>query len=209
MSLRACLASTGKFLFARYVNSESPSLDGLFFYGVFMAIAYSYRRFSSKAQEQGDSIRRQTELAEQYCLEHQLDLSTQTYEDLGVSAWTGSNAHEDAGLGQFLLACQQGKIPSGSVLLVESLDRLSRDKIKKAMLQLMGITDHVDVVTLIDNRRYTSEMDLSDFIIAGATMQRANEESEVKSKRLSAVWEAKRRDPKNSKKTRKCHSGLM
>lgn len=47
-------------------------------------------------------------------------------------------------------------------------------------------------------------MDFSDFIIAGATMQRANEESEVKSKRLSAVWEAKRRDPMNSKKTRKC-----
>ncbi len=28
--------------------------------------AYSYIRFSSKKQEQGDSVRRQTELAEQY-----------------------------------------------------------------------------------------------------------------------------------------------
>ncbi|GEM79456.1 recombinase family protein [Vibrio superstes] len=166
--------------------------------------AYSYKRFSSKGQETGDSIRRQTDLAEKYCIEHQLELSEDTYEDLGVSAWTGSNAHEDAGLGQFLLACQQGKIPSNSVLLVESLDRLSREKIKKAMRQLMDITDHVDVVTLIDKRRYTSDMDFSDFIIAGATMQRANEESEVKSKRLQAVWEAKRANPKGSKKTRKC-----
>lgn len=170
--------------------------------------AYSYRRFSSKAQEQGDSIRRQTELAEKYCLDHQLVLSDITFEDLGVSAWTGSNSSEDAGLGQFLQACQQGKIDSSSVLLVESLDRLSREKIKKAMRQLMDITDFVDVLTLVDGRRYTSDMDIADFIIAGATMQRANEESEIKSKRISAVWEAKRRDPKNTKKTRKCPTWL-
>ncbi|PMM17519.1 hypothetical protein BCT04_17285 [Vibrio breoganii] len=175
-----------------------------FFYGVFMSIAYSYRRFSSKGQEQGDSIRRQTELAEKYCIEHRLELSNQTYEDLGVSAWTGSNSHEDAGLGQFLKACELKKIPEDSVLLVESLDRLSREKIMKAMTQLMSITRHIDVVTLVDNRRYTSDMDFSDIIIAGATMVRANEESEIKSKRISAVWEAKRRDPKRSKKTRKC-----
>lgn len=32
-------------------------------------IAYSYVRFSSKRQEQGDSVRRQTEMAEKYALE--------------------------------------------------------------------------------------------------------------------------------------------
>lgn len=47
-------------------------------------IAYSYRRFSSKAQAQGDSMRRQTELAEKYCFEHSLELSQKTFEDLVV-----------------------------------------------------------------------------------------------------------------------------
>lgn len=171
-------------------------------------IAYSYRRFSSKAQAQGDSMRRQIELAEKYCLEHSLELSQKTFEDLGVSAWTGSNSAEDAGLGQFLQACKSGAVETDAVLLVENLDRLSREKIKKAMRQLMDITDYVDVITLVDGRRYTKDMDITDFIIAGATMQRANEESEIKSKRISAVWEAKRRDPKGSKKTKKCPSWL-
>lgn len=171
-------------------------------------IAYSYRRFSSKAQAQGDSIRRQIELAEKYCLKHSLRLSGKTFEDLGVSAWNGSNSAEDAGLGQFLQACENGVVESDAVLLVENLDRLSRERIKKAMRQLMDITDYVDVITLVDGRRYTKEMDITDFIIAGATMQRANEESEVKSKRISAAWEAKRRDPKGSKKTKKCPSWL-
>lgn len=171
-------------------------------------IAYSYRRFSSKAQAQGDSIRRQIELAEKYCLKHSLRLSGKTFEDLGVSAWNGSNSAEDAGLGQFLQACENGVVESDAVLLVENLDRLSRERIKKAMRQLMDITDYVDVITLVDGRRYTKDMDITDFIIAGATMQRANEESEIKSKRVSAAWEAKRRDPKGSKKTRKCPTWL-
>ncbi|WP_446633343.1 recombinase family protein [Vibrio rotiferianus] len=88
------------------------------------------------------------------------------------------------------------------------MDRLSREKIKKAMRQLMDITDYVDVITLVDGRRCTKDMEITDFTIAGATMQRANEESEIKSKRISAVWEAKRRDPKGSKKTKKCPSWL-
>ncbi|WP_286297978.1 recombinase family protein [Vibrio apostichopi] len=171
-------------------------------------IAYSYRRFSSKAQAKGDSIRRQIELAEKYCLKHRLRLSGKTFEDLGVSAWNGSNSAEDAGLGLFLQACENGVVESDAVLLVENLDRLSRERIKKAMRQLMDITDYVDVITLVDGRRYTKDMDITDFIIAGATMQRANEESEIKSKRVSAAWEAKRRDPKGSKKTRKCPTWL-
>ncbi|WP_454441797.1 recombinase family protein [Vibrio bathopelagicus] len=166
--------------------------------------AYSYRRFSSKAQEAGDSLRRQTEMAQKYCTKHDLELSTETYEDLGVSAWTGGNSDEDAGLGQFLKACEEKKISKDSVLLVENLDRLSRQDIKKALRQLMHITDFVDVITLTDNKRYTNKMDIADFITAIVTMDRANEESELKSQRIRDAWEAKRRDPKNSKKTRKC-----
>lgn len=70
-----------------------------------------------------------------------LELSTESFEDLGVSAWTGSNTKEDAGLGQFIHALETNKIKTPCYLLVESLDRLSRANIKVAMNQLWSITD--------------------------------------------------------------------
>ncbi|MCC4818652.1 hypothetical protein BCU85_08460 [Vibrio lentus] len=156
-------------------------------------LAFSYKRFSSKQQAQGMSIERQTKLAEDYCHKHSLELSSQSFEDLGVSAWTGRNSNEDAGLGQFIQALESQKIRTPCYLLVESLDRLSRAKIQKAMRQLMDITDFdVTIVTLMDEKQYTKDMEFTDFLLAGVIMERANNESETKSKRLKAVWAKKR-----------------
>ncbi|MEZ8297201.1 recombinase family protein [Vibrio splendidus] len=155
--------------------------------------AYSYRRFSSKHQAQGHSIERQTKLAEDYCIKHELELSTLSFEDLGVSAWTQANTKEDAGLGQFLSALESNKIKTPCYLLVESLDRLSRAKIKVAMNQLWRITDYdVTVITLLDQKSYTKDMDFTDFLMAGLIMERSHEESLTKSKRLKAAWAKKR-----------------
>src|SRR6516225_4808737 len=66
--------------------------------------AFSYVRFSSKKQEQGDSRRRQTDgRAAAYCKRRGWALSPQTYEDLGVSAFKGKNALV-GNLGEFLKA---------------------------------------------------------------------------------------------------------
>ncbi len=172
-------------------------------------IAYSYIRFSSEVQAQGDSLRRQTALTNQWCEQEGYTLSDTRFEDLGVSGWSGANSHEDAGLGKFIKACEQGKIEKGSVLLVESLDRLSRADIKTAMQQLWAITQYVDVVTLQDNKRYSSGVDIGDFVMAGAIMFRAHEESETKSKRLKASWTNKRNDPSNSVKSNSCPFWLV
>ncbi len=48
-----------------------------------------------------------------------------TYKDLGVSAYDRSNLERDA-LGLFLEAVEAGKVPKGSILLVEAFDRLTR-----------------------------------------------------------------------------------
>ncbi|EEX91993.1 site-specific recombinase [Vibrio orientalis CIP 102891 = ATCC 33934] len=163
--------------------------------------AYSYRRFSSATQSHGDSIRRQIQLAEDYCHKHNLELSTDSFEDLGVSAYHSNNSLEDAGLGQFIAALEEGKIPTPCYLLVESLDRLSRANIDEALQQLLAITNQgVIVVTLFDNQTYKKGMGLAEFITAIVTMARANEESETKSKRLKAVWHKRRTDP-NALKT--------
>ncbi|WP_061008093.1 recombinase family protein [Vibrio sp. CUB2] len=155
--------------------------------------AYSYRRFSFLTQKFGSSLKRQTKLAQDYATQHGLTLSDTSFEDLGVSAYRAANASEDAGLGQFLLALREGKITTPCTLLVENLDRLSRAKIKVAMRQLWDITDQdVHVVTLVDGRIYTKDMDFEDIMLAGLIMQRAHEESETKSKRLQEKWQERR-----------------
>lgn len=85
--------------------------------------AYSYIRFSSKKQEQGDSVRRQTELAEQYAHANSLILSDKNFQDLGISAFKEGNRPS---LGDMLEAIEKGQIEQGSTIIIESLDRLSR-----------------------------------------------------------------------------------
>ncbi|PMO31844.1 recombinase family protein [Vibrio breoganii] len=158
--------------------------------------AYSYIRFSSAIQAKGDSLRRQTQLALDYCSKHSLTFSEQSFQDLGVSAFRSANTNEDNGLGQFLKALEQGVIPHGSFLLVESLDRLNRASVMTALRQLLTITEHgITVVTLIDNRTYNNESESTDIIISLTVMERAHNESKTKSERLKAVWAHKRANP--------------
>ncbi|WP_447740147.1 recombinase family protein [Variovorax boronicumulans] len=110
--------------------------------------AYSYLRFSTPEQMKGDSKRRQTDLATLYALRHGLDLDSSSFQDLGVSAFKGDNAATGA-LRQFRNAVEEGLIPRGSFLLVESLDRLTRDHIVAAQSLFMAIiAAGVSVVTI-------------------------------------------------------------
>jgi DNA invertase Pin-like site-specific DNA recombinase len=113
-------------------------------------IGYSYVRFSCEGQSRGDSLRRQTELAEHYASEHDIAPTGATYHDLGLSAWHAKNA-ETGALGAFIEACKSGKIAPGSALIVESLDRISRDDPRKASKLLNEIVDLGVEVHTIDN----------------------------------------------------------
>src|SRR4051794_16222922 len=89
--------------------------------------AYSYLRFSTPEQEEGDSVRRQSSLAEQYARAHGLDLDDRLkFHDKGVSAYRSTNATLGR-LADFVEAVRAGEVREGSFLLVESLDRISRD----------------------------------------------------------------------------------
>lgn len=158
--------------------------------------AYSYLRFSTPDQMKGDSFRRQTALAEDYAARHGLDLDLDlTFRDLGVSAFRGKNA-EAGRLADFLEAVDDGLVPPGSFLLVESLDRISRQAARKALRVLEDIADRgVTVVTLNDGRSYDRDAldrDPMALLLALLTFIRANEESETKSRRLRAAWIGKR-----------------
>jgi DNA invertase Pin-like site-specific DNA recombinase len=158
--------------------------------------AYSYLRFSTPEQMRGDSFRRQGQLAQDYARRHGLTLDEKTnYHDLGVSAYRGRNA-ETGRLADFLEAVRGGLVPRGSYLLVESLDRISRQAARKALRVLEDLCEEdITVVTLSDNRAYNKESldnDPMALMMSLMIFIRANEESAMKSRRLKAAWEAKR-----------------
>lgn len=161
-----------------------------------MAKAYSYIRFSSVRQEVGDSLRRQEKLAVDYASAHNLELDTRSYRDLGVSAFRGKNATEGS-LKMFLDAVSEGKIEAGSYLLVESLDRISRDEVPEALELLLSVVRKgILIVTLMDQKVYSRASIRADhgisLIISISLMSRAHEESATKSTRVRAAWKQKR-----------------
>jgi DNA invertase Pin-like site-specific DNA recombinase len=166
---------------------------------------YSYVRFSSKKQEHGLSLRRQTERTEKWIARNpdlglELDNSTR-YQDLGVSAFDGANA-ETGKLGEFREAVRMGLVEAGSYLLVESLDRLSRATAWDAMSILRDIVKSgIIVVTLIDEQVYTkANIDDPMKLIMGLLIYiRANEESATKRDRSNANWKALRQKASTGK----------
>src|ERR1035437_227861 len=107
-----------------------------------MKNAYSYTRFSSGKQSTGDSIQRQlnspTVLA--FIEDHKLNV-IQTMLDAGVSAFKGKNFSNESALGKFIECIKSGKIEIGSVLIIENLDRFSRDKITNCITKLIEIVN--------------------------------------------------------------------
>ena len=161
-----------------------------------MNVAFSYLRFSTQGQAAGDSRRRQMAMAEKYAADHRLKLEASlSFRDLGVSAFRGKNAKEGA-LRAFLEAIEHNLVPPNSFLLIESLDRLSRDRILAAQsLFLQIVQAGVTIVTLVDQRSYSLEglnQNPLDLIISLVSMMRANEESEMKSRRIRAAFDLKR-----------------
>lgn len=159
--------------------------------------AYSYLRFSTPEQTKGDSFRRQSQLATDYAARKGLELDDQlVFHDEGVSAFRGANATEGR-LAAFLEAVQSSEVARGSILLVESLDRISRDTAFQAQTLLSSIImQGVTVVTLIDEKEYSLasvQADPMALIYSILTFMRANEESSTKSHRLKAAWTTKRK----------------
>lgn len=158
--------------------------------------AYSYIRFSSLEQAKGDSYRRQRKAAEDYCREHGIELASSreyTFLDKGRSAYKGRNLDDEGQLRRFLDLVESGAIERGSYLLVESLDRLSRERVSTALPRFIDLLNSgIRVVTLSDNRLYTEDFNELDLIISIVHMSRAHNESSIKAQRLSSAWDNKK-----------------
>jgi len=109
--------------------------------------------------------------------------------DEGLSAFHQRHIKQGA-LGVFLQAVDEARIPAGSVLVVEGLDRLSRAEPIQAQAQLAQIINAgITVVTASDGREYNREglkAQPMDLVYSLLVMIRAHEESDTKSKRVKA-----------------------
>lgn len=170
---------------------------------------YSYIRFSTPHQIHGDSLRRQTALAEQwaknngYVLDDSLRLR-----DFGISGYSGANKVKGTAFGDFLEEVRLGRIVPGSILLVENLDRVSREQILDALSVISDIVRAgVKIVTLGDGKGYDKESlnnNPMDLMFSLMILMRGHEESATKSKRLKAAWAQKRTTLDKKKLTSRC-----
>jgi DNA invertase Pin-like site-specific DNA recombinase len=161
-------------------------------------IAYSYVRFSNPIQATGDSLRRQTEAARGWCGRngYRLDEST-TLRDLGASAYVGTHRSnpDRYALAGFLKLVEEGKVPRGSALVVESLDRLSREHIRPALSLVLNLIDAgirlvqlTPVETIYDDR-----VEPMSLMMAIMELSRGHSESAVKSERVGKAFQEKKK----------------
>jgi DNA invertase Pin-like site-specific DNA recombinase len=179
------------------------------------SVAYSYIRFSTPEQARGDSLRRQTGgVAEAWCQRNGAALDTgTTLHDLGVSAFTKHRRRgEDdpmaafiepadlvnpdrKALAGFLALIKQRKVARGSYLIIENLDRLSRDDLVPAVHLLTGILlAGVRVVQLMPVEQVLTEKSEGyQIMLAVVELMRGHSESAAKSDRNGKTWDEKQR----------------
>lgn len=161
--------------------------------------AISYIRFSTAKQSLGNSYQRQFEEAEKFCNDKGIEIIKE-YKDLGRSAYKNFNLMPGSDLAYFLKALKKGEIanPEDTYLLLESLDRLSRSNINRAMSLFTDILDSgIAIITLSDKKIYDPDGDNNqlhtDFITSVMLMAKAHAESLDKSYRVAAAWKDRKK----------------
>lgn len=156
---------------------------------------YLYMRFSKKRQEDGDSIRRQLKLAEKTSEDHGIPINDDLImQDRGLSAFKAEHIKRGA-LGKFITAIEKNRVAEGSILIVESMDRLSRDTPLAAQIQFnILMSKGITVITANDGLAYNEASlatESSKLFMVMGSMQRAHDESKHKHIRSLEVIEGK------------------
>lgn len=152
---------------------------------------YAYVRYSDKRQAAGDSIRRQTDRVTQWQDEQERATGARPHVEYlqhSGSAHRGKNKVMGA-LADFLRRLDGGEIEKGSTLLLENLDRLSREHHAKAQRLFLDVVDSgVTLVTLHNGKSYRAPLELADTLVAVIEMDLAYQESAKKSLRVREAW---------------------
>lgn len=162
-----------------------------------MPTAYAYIRYSSKAQGEAgrDSVDRQIASIQAITKQQGIELPPENiYSDTGISAHDGSNKRKGK-LKELIDMISDMHIKEGDYIFVESIDRLSRQRLLQAKELVNGILEKgVILITTIDGQRYekpneTNRIDdLQQDILLSVIAKRAHEESKTKSVRRKSAW---------------------
>ncbi len=157
--------------------------------------AYIYARFSSIEQAKGHSLERQLQGA-RLMVERNGWLHSPDREmvDEGRSAFHGINRAEGSALFDFEEKARDGHFQNGAVLVVESLDRLTRQGHEETFDLVRLLTRNgVTIATFQDGQIYEAgqRLDLASIITVIVKGELSREEIEKRQKRILAVWEKK------------------
>ncbi|EMB9233690.1 recombinase family protein [Vibrio parahaemolyticus] len=164
---------------------------------------YSYIRFSTSRQESGDSVRRQLEIARNYSEKVGGVYQDRSFSDMGISAF---KQKERDGLQMMLDMVEDGSIEKGSHIVIERLDRLSRQGISVTQQLITQIVQHgVLLYVAGDNMLLERDSlnDLSIVIRVAVAADLAYKESLQKSQRIKASKIAKKKDGLDGRVTKK------
>ncbi|CAH7477326.1 Resolvase/invertase-type recombinase catalytic domain-containing protein [Vibrio chagasii] len=147
---------------------------------------YSYSRISSERQSSGTGIAQQKDIDVLSRLAHKYNMpvSKEVFSDIGKSAYKGEHLKSD--FGRILAMIDDGRITTGSIIAITSLDRLSRQDVNVALeLFLSVINKGVAIYTSIDDKLYspTDENLSASLIVSIIYLERANNESKTKGAR--------------------------
>lgn len=164
--------------------------------------AHSYGRLSTKKQERGHGAARQMAAAIKWCKENNIELDMESsLFDSGFSAFAGANVKKGE-LGILQAAAMSGRIAEGTILIVESFDRITRLPLPDAYEVLLSLINNgLDIVTLMDGKRWSKKYmeSLEAFMLSLVNIYRGYEESKTKSDRLRATFKDARETRKQSK----------
>jgi hypothetical protein len=159
--------------------------------------AISYARASmGKGRGQDDSTDRQLDQARDYCERMGMVLDEDLLIDEGVSGFktvrqgdkfVAKNLSHESALAQFAEAVRNGAFPDGVNLIVEKLDRVYRDKPRRAMMHFLNLLDGgVTIHTLLDGATIydpEAENDQEQLLIAVVRLCASHEYSKALSQR--------------------------
>lgn len=170
-------------------------------------LAYSYTRISSSIQALGHGLKRQKGYVEKYCNRKGLKLAPKHMQDIG-SGYHAKHLTNGA-LGLFIEKVNNKVIQTPCALVIEALDRLSRQKPMDSIRLLWNIVEMgVEVHTTTTDRVYTAGMGMSEMMDSMLHLFAAHQESKKKSDRHLENWEEKRANAKEKIMTKTCPSWL-
>lgn len=153
-------------------------------------VAYAYVRYSSLAQASGGSVDRQITPLKDFTEQTGVEIK-EVIIDEGVSSYKGKNVNKGR-FKEVLERIESGAIKKGDYIVVESIDRITRQRVLDGVELLQGILRKgIRIYTTMDRICYSrdnEEDDLNTIVMIALIAKRANEESATKSKRRKDAW---------------------